>query len=192
DIMKELDIKKEITFFDKGASRFDFGQGNVGNCWFLAAIASLTFQKDLMVQVVPMEQSFEDYAGIFHFRFWRFGKWVDVVIDDLLPVFNKQLLSVRSKTGNEFWVPLLEKAYAKVCGSYADMNAGLPSEAFKDFSGGVHMTYRLRDVHTSNHDAELWASLSWSTGEQCHTLGWWMLMPTLSQLSQRLTVMDPK
>lgn len=40
----------------------------LGNCWFLAAISALTFQKGLMVQVVPMDQSFEDYAGIFHFR----------------------------------------------------------------------------------------------------------------------------
>uniref|UniRef100_A0A667WZX2 Calpain catalytic domain-containing protein n=1 Tax=Myripristis murdjan TaxID=586833 RepID=A0A667WZX2_9TELE len=154
----------EPSFFVEGASRFDFSQGKVGNCWFLAAIASLTFQKDLMVQVVPLDQTFKDYAGIFHFRFWRFGKWVDVVIDDYLPTFNKELLSVRSKTGNEFWVPLLEKAYAKVCGSYADMHSGHSSEAFKDFSGGVHMTYKLKDAHTYSHDAELWASLTRATG----------------------------
>ncbi|KAM7374440.1 hypothetical protein PAMP_007097 [Pampus punctatissimus] len=86
--------------------------------------------------------------------FWRYGKWVDVVIDDYLPTLNNQLLSVRSTSGNEFWGPLLEKAYAKVCGSYADMNAGLPSEACKDFCGGVHMTYQLRQdklVNTVAH-----------------------------------------
>uniref|UniRef100_A0A665WLR4 Calpain catalytic domain-containing protein n=1 Tax=Echeneis naucrates TaxID=173247 RepID=A0A665WLR4_ECHNA len=135
-----------------------------GNCWFLAAISSLTFQKHLMAQVVPMDQSFKNYAGIFHFRFWRFGRWVEVVIDDHLPTINNQLLSVRSKGGNEFWVPLLEKAYAKVCGSYADMNAGLPSEACKDFSGGVNMTYELGEAHTAGHDEKLWLQLSRATG----------------------------
>lgn len=38
---------------------------------------------------------------------------MDVVIDDYLPVLDRTLLSVRSKGGNEFWVALLEKAYAK-------------------------------------------------------------------------------
>ncbi|XP_041658186.1 calpain-1 catalytic subunit-like [Cheilinus undulatus] len=164
EILKRQGISDDAVFCSKGASRFDFGQGNVGNCWFLAAISALTFHKTLMVQVVPMDQSFKDYAGIFHFRFWRFGKWVDVVIDDHLPTIDNNLLSVRSKSGNEFWVPLLEKAYAKVCGTYADMNAGLPSEACKDFSGGVHMMYELREVHDAGHDEKLWESLSNATG----------------------------
>lgn len=46
-------------------------------------------------------------------QFWRFGKWVDVVIDDFLPTLDNQLLSVNTKSGNEFWGPLMEKAYAK-------------------------------------------------------------------------------
>ncbi|KAM8742349.1 calpain-1 catalytic subunit-like [Acanthopagrus schlegelii] len=164
DILKAQNNNDEPIFCSKGASRFDFGQGSVGNCWFLAAISALTFHKSLMVQVVPMDQSFKNYTGIFHFRFWRFGKWVDVVIDDHLPTIDNKLLSVHAKSGNEFWVPLLEKAYAKVCGSYADMNAGLPSEACKDFSGGVHMTYKLREEHSSGHDDELWLALSRATG----------------------------
>ncbi|XP_068457274.1 calpain-2 catalytic subunit-like [Clinocottus analis] len=164
DILKAQNNSSDPVFCSKGASRFDFDQGTVGNCWFLAAISSLTFKKGLLAQVVPLDQRFSDYAGIFHFRFWRFGKWVDVVIDDHLPTLNNQLLSVRSKIGNEFWAPLLEKAYAKVCGSYADMNGGLPSEACKDFTGGVSMNYELQDAHHDvGHDVELWNSLCRAT-----------------------------
>ncbi|RXN11315.1 calpain-2 catalytic subunit-like protein [Labeo rohita] len=75
--------------------------------------------------------------------FWRFGKWIDVVIDDQLPTLDDELLFVCSKTSNEFWPALLEKAYAKVCGSYADLNAGFISEALMDFTGGTHMYYAL-------------------------------------------------
>ncbi|XP_038584750.1 calpain-1 catalytic subunit-like [Micropterus salmoides] len=129
-----------------GVSRFDFGQGLVGNCWFLAAIGALTFQNDVLEQVVPLEQRFdEDYCGLFHFRFWRFGRWVDVVIDDKLPTINGRLIFVHSKDPTEFWPALLEKAYAKVCGSYSDMNAGTPAEALVDFTGGVHIRLHLPD-----------------------------------------------
>ncbi|XP_041809113.1 calpain-1 catalytic subunit-like isoform X2 [Chelmon rostratus] len=129
-----------------GISRFDFGQGIIGNCWFLASIGALTFQKHIFQQVVPLEQTFqEEYCGLFHFRFWRFGRWVDVVIDDKLPTINGRLIFVHSKDPTEFWPALLEKAYAKVCGSYADMNAGTPAEALVDFTGGVHICIPLSD-----------------------------------------------
>ncbi|XP_037322626.2 calpain-2 catalytic subunit-like isoform X2 [Pungitius pungitius] len=166
DILKAQKKSVDPIFCSKGASRFDFDQGSVGDCWLLAAISSLTFRKGLLAQVVPMDQNFSDYAGIFHFRFWRFGVWVDVVIDDYLPTLNNQLMFVRSKDGNEFWAPLMEKAYAKVCGSYADMSSGLPSEACKDFSGGLNMDYKLSEAHSAGHDVELWNSLSRATSCQ--------------------------
>lgn len=64
------------------------------------------------------EESFELFvlknSGIFHFRFWLFGEWNDVVIDDRLPWYKDTLVFCQNrKDPDEFWAPLLEKAYAK-------------------------------------------------------------------------------
>ncbi|XP_056101637.1 calpain-1 catalytic subunit-like [Rhinichthys klamathensis goyatoka] len=142
------ELVSKPCFTVDGISRFDYKQGSkLGNCWFLASIGTLTSTKDIINQVIPADQSFRiNYAGIFHFRFWRFGKWIDVVVDDRLPTIDDDLLFVHSKTSNEFWPALLEKAYAKVCGSYADLDGGFISEALMDFTGGVHIQFALNEA----------------------------------------------
>ena len=56
---------------------------------------------------------------MFHFNFWCFGVWREVIVDDRLPTYKSSdgvrrlLFCSNRERRDEFWAALLEKAYAK-------------------------------------------------------------------------------
>uniref|UniRef100_A0A182WD04 Calpain catalytic domain-containing protein n=1 Tax=Anopheles minimus TaxID=112268 RepID=A0A182WD04_9DIPT len=151
------EIASTAQFFVDGASRLDICQGALNDCWLLTAATNLTAHPWLFKRVLPEDNSFsaEQYAGIFHFRFWEFGQWVEVVIDDRLPTDTTgKLLFGRSANGNEFWSALLEKAYAKFYGSYGALDGGTAREAMQDLTGGLTEFYQPKKM--VGREEQLW------------------------------------
>ncbi|KAF8325765.1 uncharacterized protein EI90DRAFT_3071680, partial [Cantharellus anzutake] len=58
----------------------------------------------------------------------------------------KGLYFAKSGTENETWVPLLEKAYAKLHGDYSSLNGGQSGEAAEDLTGGVSSKIHVNDI----------------------------------------------
>ncbi|XP_072286301.1 calpain-6 [Pyxicephalus adspersus] len=138
--------------FVEGISHHDLHQGELGNCWFVAACSCLALHQALWKQVIPNWKKQEwdikrphKYAGIFHFQFWCLGDWVDVVIDDRLPSIDGNLIYCHSNVKNEFWCALLEKAYAKLWGAYESLDGGSTADAIADFTGAVIESIDLTD-----------------------------------------------
>lgn len=68
-------------------------------------------------------------------KFCKNGVWVEVTIDDYFPCSARGGPKFSQAHGNELWVLILEKAYAKLHGSYIALEGGQNFEAFMDLTG---------------------------------------------------------
>ncbi|KAK6166904.1 hypothetical protein SNE40_023508 [Patella caerulea] len=130
------------VLYSDGTTRFDIGQGSAGTCWFLSMVASVSEKTELLKRVIPDDSyrfNTDQYDGIFYAKFWRFGQWDNVFIDDFLPViYGDQLWGAKSATDkNEMWVALLEKSFARLFGAYNEVYGGQPGDAYLALTGGV-------------------------------------------------------
>jgi len=132
---------------------FDVVPGKLGDRWLVQCLGCLYSSKGLFYRVVPADQGFhsqDDYAGIFRFRIWWCGSWREVLVDDRLPTVNNRLVFISSNNSTEFWPALLEKAYAKLHGSYECLKYGSVLDGLADLTGGVAESIVLRGDATGS------------------------------------------
>lgn len=149
-------LQKDFKVFDK-ITPYDIKQGQLGNCWFLCAISGLA-EKPAMVEKLFIDREVNE-SGFYRVKVCKNGEWVVVVVDDYFPCkpYGEPIYS-KANT-NEIWVLLLEKAYAKLHGSYAALNAGSPSSAFIDLTGLPSFKFEIsetemQETHVNKDD--LW------------------------------------
>ena len=131
------DIKKNDPYdvFYEGATLNDIKQGGIGDCYFLSAIGSLTTIPNFIESHFCLENKKQNIYGIL---FLINGIWKKVLVDDMFPCTKYKEnpfmeLSFSSSFQNEIWVSLIEKAWAKVNGSYANIGYGGYSYEVFDF-----------------------------------------------------------
>lgn len=78
--------------------------------------------------------------------FYRNRTRVSIVVDDYLPCYPGGLpCFAKNKDKTAFWVSIIEKAYAKMCGSYYSMESGSETDALVDFTGGLGFLLELKE-----------------------------------------------
>lgn len=112
----------------------DIKQGELSDCYFLSALASLTEFPDFIYQrFVTQKVSWE---GFYVIIFFIDGEWQKVFVDDYFPVEKgTKSLAFTQTNGTEIWPILLEKAWAKVNGGYSNIVLGHVSDAFQALTG---------------------------------------------------------
>ena len=101
--------------------------------------------------------------GFAVFQFFKNGRWQHVMVDTRIP-YNPQTklpLYGRCDQLDEFWVPLMEKAYAKLHGTYEKLHGGSISESMVDLTGGVSEKFYLRapEIVESIEGGQFWRDL---------------------------------
>lgn len=155
--MNECSEENAPLFLDNGGSRFDVIQRELKNCWVIVAAVAITQDKELFEKVVPPDQTFDSnhYCGAFYFRFWNDEdcSWNTVIIDDRLPTTDGKLAFARSSKKNEFWGPLLEKAYVKFRRTtYSNLGRGSVKTALQNFTGWIPERGDLREESDDKTD----------------------------------------
>ena len=137
----------EPEVFNKSIEPNDIKQGMLGDCWFMCALASLAEMPKLVERLFVTKKFNED--GLYRVKLCKNGAWTEVTIDDYFPCTERGGPIFSRANGNELWVLLLEKAYAKLHGNYYALRAGFANEGMADLTGSPTECYEFEDSETA-------------------------------------------
>eukprot|EP00913_Durusdinium_trenchii_P033034 g30925.t1 len=141
-----------VRLFGQNGGAAKVKQGALGDCWLVGAFACLAdFPGHVEMLFDPMVLSPQG-RYVIHLFDSKSG-WRRVEIDDFIPCMSvpwipqslggdmeflvnyKDLPCFSQPVGGEVWPLLLEKAFAKVAGSYGALEGGIPEVAFQALTG---------------------------------------------------------
>lgn len=100
----------------------------LGNSYFLSALSALAETPE-RIERIFLEGSYSNSKNVSGTTLFINGIPRTLIVDDSLPCTSSGKLAFGRAEENELWVPLLEKSWAKACGSYDCSIGGTTKDA---------------------------------------------------------------
>lgn len=122
-------------------------QNQLGDCWFLAAASSVAEVPERIERIIWNKEY--NKQGAFRFYFWIKKGWYGINIDDRIPSTKNgskyRPFATYPSSAGAWWMPLLEKAYAKLDQNYDRIVGGFGVEGLRTMTGMPTHDYWFRN-----------------------------------------------
>ncbi|CAF4369976.1 unnamed protein product [Rotaria sp. Silwood2] len=150
------DRKLPLTIFSSPAPS-DIEQGALGNCWFVAALALIS-ERSRLLEHIQLTKTVNN-EGVYLVRICHNGLWKTIIVDDYLPCTKHNHIVFAQAKRRQLYVPLIEKACAKLFGSYAALRSGNMDEGLQLLTGAPCDYIDLKPSDTTLDGDSIWTKL---------------------------------